>query len=451
MPVMESVTVENFRCFGDSQTVALAPLTLLVGENSTGKTSFLAVLRLLAGLAAARFEPDFKDPPYDLGSFDEISHSRGGRAGRAQQFTIGFSTFRQGQQRRRKRQVSQRYTFAKRGTVPALIARHTESERVSIDEEVHTDGTYSAHICRNENHWYLSSPGSRGSPISLADYSFRVRRALVNSEGVPDGHEGTYFVPQEGGPLLSHRDIADFRSLYSNIDLRFASLPYASAPVRSMPLRTYNPARTDQNPEGEHVPMYLADLKRRSNDEWKLLQKRLEDFGVKSGLFDELEIRLLGRSGSDPFQVQIRKGGGRLRGPRRNLTDVGYGVSQALPVVTELLRSDATSQHLLQQPEVHLHPRAQAALGTLLGDLAASGKQLIVETHSDHLIDRVRMEVRDGTTTLKPEDVLILYFERNELDVKIYEIRFDELGNVCGAPETYRNFFMEETQRSLGL
>ena len=60
---MESVTLENFRCFREKQTVKLAPLTLLVGENSTGKTSFLALLRILSQLGDGETAFDFKAPP----------------------------------------------------------------------------------------------------------------------------------------------------------------------------------------------------------------------------------------------------------------------------------------------------------------------------------------------------------------------------------------------------
>ena len=74
-----------------------------------------------------------------------------------------------------------------------------------------------------------------------------------------------------------------------------------------------------------------------------------------------------------------------------------------------------------------------------------------METHSDHLLDRVRMDVRDGKTGLKPEDVSILFFEEGELDVNIHSIRLDENGNVLDAPPSYRQFFMEETRRSIGL
>ena len=142
--------------------------------------------------------------------------------------------------------------------------------------------------------------------------------------------------------------------------------------------------------------------------------------------------------------------------------DVGYGVSQVLPVVVELLRSietrsrfQAPGMFLLQQPEVHLHPSAQAALGNLFIEVAASGRQLIVETHSDHLIDRVRMDVRDGMDKLKPEDVSILYFERRNLAVTIHSLGWDSNGNLVGRPgpipDGYRQFFRTETRRSLGL
>ena len=174
--------------------------------------------------------------------------------------------------------------------------------------------------------------------------------------------------------------------------------------------------------------------------------------GNDAGLFDEIDIRHLGKRDSEPFQVQVRKSGTRAKspkGPRRNLIDVGYGVSQVLPVITELLQEGASPMFLLQQPEVHLHPSAQAALGSLFCRVAGPDRRLVVETHGDHLLSRVRMDVRDGASDLKPEDVSILFFERDDLDVRIHSIGLDEEGNVRGAPATYRKFFMEETRRSL--
>jgi hypothetical protein len=224
---------------------------------------------------------------------------------------------------------------------------------------------------------------------------------------------------------------------------------FASAPVRSKPKRTYDPSRLTPDPEGDYVPMYLANLVTQNPSKWESLKEHLENYGKNAGLFDEISIKRLGKRDSEPFQLQVRKFSGRLKGPFRNLIDVGYGVSQVLPVLTELHRSEEPQMYLLQQPEVHLHPSAQAALGSLFCQIAGPERQIVVETHSDHLIDRVRMDVRDGVAALKPSDVSILFFERNNLDVKIHSLEIDEEGNICGAPDGYRSFFMEETSRSL--
>ena len=87
---MDQITLKNYRCFREEQTVRLAPLTLLVGENSTGKTSFMAMIRVLWDANANWRAPDFKEDPYDLGSFDEIAHHRGARGGQAETFKAGF-------------------------------------------------------------------------------------------------------------------------------------------------------------------------------------------------------------------------------------------------------------------------------------------------------------------------------------------------------------------------
>jgi hypothetical protein len=220
-------------------------------------------------------------------------------------------------------------------------------------------------------------------------------------------------------------------------------LPYASAPIRARPERTYDPVDDSPRPQGEHVPMVLARV--HDGPEWDGIRRPLESFAKAAGLFDRLIIKRLGRNLGDPFQVLVRLGGAR-----RNLIDVGYGVSQALPLIVELFRDRRKRTYLIQQPEVHLHPRAQAELGSLLATVACTQpKQLLVETHSDYLVDRVRMDVSDKRV---PHDkVLILYFERTKQDVEIHPIEIDERGNLRQVPPGYRSFFLEEEERFLGF
>ena len=288
---------------------------------------------------------------------------------------------------------------------------------------------------------------------------------LRGQEYIPDGGFPNYrLTAQLSNPYLPVSEHYDetVQGILNTIHVNRGSHErvFANAPTRSSPRRTYDPASVETDPEGVSVPSFLANLYRRNAYAWRQLKFRLERFGQESELFDEIHVRSFGKSDGDPFQIQVRKHSGpksrRRKGPWRNLIDVGYGVSQALPLLTELMTSEVSTLFLLQQPEVHLHPQAQAELGTLFCDVASGGEhqlwgdhQLFIETHSDYIIDRVRMDVRDGTTDLKPEDVSILYFEPGERSVRIHSIRIDGAGNIKDAPDGYRQFFTDEMMRSI--
>lgn len=451
MPVMESVTLENFRCFRERQTVRLAPLTLLVGENSTGKTSFLALIQVLAELVTGKAwaaVPDFKQAPFDLGAFDDIVHDRG-RGGREECFSAEIA----GPLELRESQIDVRldHTFAKREASTVIVKRRITVGEAWAEDQFEDQDSYSLVVGTRDDRAVWEIPTANPQTARLP--TIQRLSAIVYEWQEAGGWYGnvTAKLSEEEVFELTDGEEQSLRDLASLAFVQDRILPFASAPIRARPRRTYDPSRLDPEPEGDNIPMYLAERAHRNDEEWVALKRSLDEFGRDAGLFDELRVRLLGRGDSDPFQLQVRKGTKRAKGPFRNLIDVGYGVSQVLPLVTELLRSDGAKQFLLQQPEIHLHPSAQAALGTLFCGVAAESRQIIVETHSDHLMDRIRMDVRDGTTSLTPEDVVILYFERDGLDVRIHEITFDKLGNVCGAPDSYGEFMMQETRRSLGL
>ena len=134
---MDRIVLKNFRCFRDEQIARLAPLTLLVGENSTGKTSFMAMIRALWDIAYWHRIPDFKEDPYDLGSFEEIVHHRGAKGGRASSFEAGFKSAPnsrkvEGDDARGSVQFSA--TFGSDGTVPVPILRRLARGKFWIEE-----------------------------------------------------------------------------------------------------------------------------------------------------------------------------------------------------------------------------------------------------------------------------------------------------------------------------
>ena len=446
---MNEIWLRDFRCFHERQTARLAPLTLLVGENSTGKTSFLAMVRALVNLAYGSLIPDFKEPPHDLGSFDEIAHHRGAKGSRAESFSAGFSSPAVKDDQEPWRFDAE---FRREGTAPLSERRRYTLGNAWIADALRNDSTALQVVAgTSRGTWRapLLSPLRASDPDERWLFSTLLVRAALST--AHDRPVEAQFTPVDDSPPLNDSDREELSAVVNTVVLAHAqTLPFAGAPVRSKPHRTYDPARVTYDPEGDYVPMYLAELHSENAEAWAELKAGLESFGSAAGLFDEISIRPLGKKG-EPFQVQVRKYSGSAKGPWRNLIDVGYGVSQALPVVTELFRPDANAREmfLLQQPEVHLHPSAQAALGSLFCAVAGPQRQIIVETHSDHLLDRVRMDIRDGVSNLKPEDVSILFFERGNLDVRIHSLQVDEQGNVLNAPKSYRRFFMEEVNRSL--
>lgn len=112
-------------------------------------------------------------------------------------------------------------------------------------------------------------------------------------------------------------------------------------------------------------------------------------------------------------------------GTRVSLDQLGYGVSQVLPIIVDAL-SESAHTLVLQQPELHLHPRLQAELGSLFAEGISVGNQFIIETHSEHLILRLQRLVRTGH--LKPDDVAVLYIVKTGDGSQVRRLRMDEDG-----------------------
>ena len=112
------------------------------------------------------------------------------------------------------------------------------------------------------------------------------------------------------------------------------------APLRSKPKRTYDPVREVMSPEGEHVPMLMMRLDHGEKRHWASLHDELVRFGRDSGLFMDIKVKRHGRQMSDPFQLQVKV----RSGSHANLMDVGYGVSQSLPILVEAM--DAKQLHV---------------------------------------------------------------------------------------------------------
>jgi len=109
------------------------------------------------------------------------------------------------------------------------------------------------------------------------------------------------------------------------------------------------------------------------------------------------------------------------------IADVGFGVSQLLPIIVQCIISEKKNI-IIEQPELHIHPRLQADLGGLLAEsYLQNGNRFIIETHSEHMVLRMQKLVREKK--LKPEDVAIIYVKRGENGSTVERLRLDEDGD----------------------
>lgn len=466
--IVTEVTVENFRCFSSAQTVPLAPLTFLVGENSTGKTSLLAITRVLWDMAFRSRTPIFNEPPFDVGGFDEIvfkdstnkrSKTIQAGIGVSDEFVDNRVANESGSQDGSQETVWRyRSSFKKQGDVPALSAITVSQGEYKIEERFDDDYVDELHLKSTECEQVLTFGKENEDLVRFPvnevlytpDFYLYILGKLRDKQREHDANSARQPMVDED-LLVNMREFIAPSPFSSFIRMTPQFAAYATSPVRSKPSRTYHATNFPTDPEGNFVPYYLANVHSRASKDWKSIQLQLESFGEEMGLFDKLSIEKTTELDGSPFQIHVRMPGvNDSRDSNRSLVDVGYGVSQALPIMVSLLDKKSAPLTLLQQPEIHLHPKAQAAMADVLCKFVQSAeRQLMVETHSDYIIERARIRIKEEK--LHPSMVVVLFFERTKKGVQIHPIRFDHLGNVVDAPPSYRKFFLDEMDRSMGL
>ncbi len=179
----------------------------------------------------------------------------------------------------------------------------------------------------------------------------------------------------------------------------------------------------------------------RARQKTKKMQELIAERLKSMKLIEDFEVHRLSSAGK-VYEVLLRTD---AKLPLVKLTDVGFGLSQILPVIVECFYVPASSVVIFEQPEIHLHPRVQADLADLFVDAVRAREggrprqcQFIIESHSEHFLRRLQRRVAEEE--LDQKDVA-LYFVHTKGEAKIEPLVVDEYGNISNWPE---NFFGDE-------
>jgi predicted ATPase len=446
---MFDIAFHDFRGFRSQGFVRVRPITILVGENSAGKSSFLAGLNFANNLLSDYSVPSFNSDPFQLGTFQQIAHFRGGRGGRAREFGINIRGEVVDDRHRVDSETNNipyelATTFTNSDSQATLSTMRLTSDGESIFFGNFSDGLRIEHVGRRNVRTSLGNsillPSSRMELARLWTYVFQ--DIFYRFQSGKDPSDATE---------LNDKVLKSVLRLAAVGELVGRSYRYetqATSAIRTKPNRTYTPGAETHDGEGTHVPFEIAKLYRsrsKEKEDWRTFKDSIEKFGSSSGMFKEIAVKSFGQSSSDPFQIQFSSDG-----PKTNIVDLGYGTSQVLPILYDISMADPDSCFLIQQPEVHLHPKAQAALGQyFVNAFTESGKRFVIETHSDFIVDRIRNSISENA--LSPSDVSILFFRRTRLENKIVPIELDKFGDPILPPEDYRSFFIGEQMKMLGV
>jgi predicted ATPase len=440
--MLTHLRIKNFKAWKDTGPIRLAPLTVIFGANSAGKSS---LGHLLLALQQTARSTDRKRALHlgdsasliDLGTFEDCLH------GHDLQQTLGF-------------ELGWRLPKALEVKDPLQLTRRYAGQDMKLEVEMAAGKSAQPEV--QTMRYALQSSG-----VTVLDVDFHrdaQRKLHLQSKHYEfrkaDGRQWPLEEPEKFY-RLSDVTAARFKNAGFMADFALATeamldnLSYLG-PLRSHPQRIYQwsgdtPASV--GPMGEQtIAAILAaqgDARqlnrgpRRSKQAFaEFIAGWLKDLGV----ITDFSVRPVA-VGRKEYEVLVKTG---PKSPEVKITDVGFGVSQVLPALVQAFYCPPHSTVWMEQPEIHLHPQVQAELADVFISAIQSRQdgverqvQLIVESHSEHFLNRLQRRVAEGVLT--PEDVAVYFCRRSAAGTDLEPLKLNLFGDIENWPP---NFFGDE-------
>lgn len=434
--MLTSLSIQNFKGWKDTGTIGLAPLTLLFGTNSSGKSSlhqFLLMLRQTVESPDRRrvLHAGDESTPVDLGSYSDLIHDRN---------TDLPLSFELGWLRSRRLDVADVRSDARisgtRMTFNAEI-RATDSSPPRVYVE-----NYGYRLIGKDSELHLGSRRESAGKYRVTSAGIAPVMTLGRKWPISSPSHFHAF-PDDLPTRFQNLEFA--ADLTLALEEQLSSLAYLG-PLREKPGRLYRWSGEEPSHVGwrgeRTVEALLAGRDRsfnlRPKTRLKPLQVIVAEWLQRLGIIESFSVRSIGE-GRDEYEVRVIAPGRRQE---VLLTDVGFGVSQVLPVVVECFYAPSDSTLILEQPEIHLHPAVQSELADLFVEavkMRESGverrTQLIVESHSEHLLRRVLRRISEGS--IARTDVAMYFVDSADGRSVIRPLDVDDEGNVHNWPEDF--------------
>lgn len=433
------IRIKNFKSWKDSDEVELASLTGFFGTNSSGKSSLLQMLLLLKQTAERPLVEEgsivedvifFGDENslVNLGNFCEVIHGHKEEEPLELEFgcelrepdSIDFS----GEGRTWGKSKISNFTF---NTILKEKYRRTAVQNIR-----YANSSDSWKIEWKRDTYY----NKRLDGEQFINGTLLGRAEVQNCYGTPRE------MRWEQSPIEWERKfLGQIASVFERL---FASVYYLG-PTRVHPQRLYHWEGTHPDSVGQTGEDMIASLLNARVDQRTTsyegqnvpIEERISWWLQEMDLGYSFSIKRTSTGRDRDYDVLIQKA---PNSAKVTLADMGYGLSQFLPVMVHCYYAPEGSTLILEQPGIHLHPKVQSQLADLLIEVITERKlQILVESHSEHLLNRLQRRIAEKKISV---DKTALYFCRNDKGVSnIERLKMDEFGNIANWPE---NFFGDE-------
>ena len=439
--MLTKARIKNFKAWRDTGDIRLAPLTVIFGGNSAGKSSLghlLLALKQTALLSDRKRALHMGDPTslIDLGTFADCLH--GHDLNRKLEFSIQWktSTPMNVVNSLDPKEKYQGDELSLTATLKAGKAEQPEVERLAYSLIKGDTATIQIEHSRLD-----SGVSLKAKPLKLIK---------VTGRAWPLGAPEKFY--RFSDATLARFQNAGFLADFSLETERMLNSIYYLGPLRSHPQRIYSwsgETPQDVGMQGQFsVAAVLAavvegrKLNRGKGQRQSSFSAFLAEWLKTMGVIHSFKVEPVA-AGRKEYEVLLRT---HADSPEVKLTDVGFGVSQVLPALVEAFYAPKNSTVWMEQPEIHLHPQVQAHLADAFicavqawEDGQPRNVQLIVESHSEHFLNRLQRRVAEGL--IAPSDIAIYFAARSGKSAELEPLQLDLYGNIQNWPE---NFFGDD-------
>jgi predicted ATPase len=424
------ISVKGFKSLAEECSIEVRPLTILAGANSSGKSSIMQPLLMMKQTLEASYDPGallIAGPNVLFSSTEQFLSKSNGKV--LDSFKIEFD-------------LNSLFSLKE-------IFKKEPKKTIEISEMTYYEGDKAATTLR---------PGVRHKALlSSVPWLVDVWNTFIKNQGkkIKDELElGTYrircFLDIGYFPIKKEDDVPHASPILVQYMLDTFGTPLRGilhiSALRGNPQRTYKITAVGSQFPGrfeEYVASIVHHWQISKDTRLKELEKYLELLGL---------TRKISAKAVDDTQVEILVGRlptSSINSPRDmvSIADVGFGVSQILPVIVALLTAERDQLVYVEQPEIHLHPRAQVAMAQILADAANRGVRVVAETHSSLLLLGIQSLVAEGK--LAPNKAKLHWFKRRPEDgvTEVSSADLDETGAFGDWPEDFADVELMEQSR----